>query len=113
VSGEEKRVYRRFATAITVELSGPGGLQTCVSDDVSLGGCQVTVLMPLRQGEALRVRLRSERTHLEPAGAATVAWASREPPYQAGLRFSDPLIEAAVPFFQAVVGPARFLNGVR
>ena len=38
---------------------------------------------------------------------ASVAWASRDPPYRIGLQFSEPLSEQAVGFIHGIFGPVR------
>ena len=106
----DQRRYVRFKTPVTVELSGAGGFQTCLTDDLGAGGCRVTVVMPLQTGTAVRVRLRSDRGGQEASGTATVAWSSRNPPYQVGLAFSTLLVEGMVPFLRALIGPARLLT---
>jgi PilZ domain len=107
MSVPEKRRYQRYAFAFAAEVSSGGSVQTCEGIDIGAGGCRLTVLFPLSAGQPVRVRLRSERISLEPAGQATVAWASREPPYRVGLRFSDPLAEQTVGFIHGVLGPVR------
>ena len=103
----EQRRYQRYAMPFAVELSAGGLIQTCEGQDLGAGGCRAVVLFPLQREQVVRVRLRSERTVQEPAGQATVAWSTREPPYRVGLRFSDPLAEQAVRFIHAILGPVR------
>jgi hypothetical protein len=107
VSTAEPRRYVRFEVAFTVELSAGGQLLVCEGTDIGAGGCCATVLFPLQRGQPVRVRLRSDRVFLEPTGQATVAWASRTPPYKVGLAFGDELAAAAVPFLHGLLGPVR------
>ncbi len=102
---EEPRRYRRFGVDHVAELSSHGKLMVCPGREIGVGGCSVTVLFPLQRGEQVFVRLRSAHSGSEPAGMASVAWASRNPPYRAGLAFSNPMAERVVPFLTAAVGP--------
>lgn len=103
----EPRRYRRFPVQFTAEVSAGSQLMVCEGTDIGAGGCCATVLFPLQRGQEVRVRLRSDRVFVEPAGQATVAWTSRQPPYKVGLSFSAPLAEAAVPFLQGLLGPVK------
>jgi len=85
-------------------------METCETDDIGQGGCRLEVMFPLQKGDLVRVRLRSDRTTSEPGGAATVAWATRDPPYRVGLRFSDPLMEQMPGFLRALLGPVPLLT---
>jgi hypothetical protein len=107
----EPRRYRRFPVQFTAEISGGAQLMVCEASDIGAGGCCATVLFPLQRGQEVRVRLRSDRVFVEPAGAATVAWTSRTPPYKVGLAFSPALAEAAVPFLQGLLGPVKLTTG--
>jgi PilZ domain len=106
----DPRQYRRYPVRVAAEVGANGRVQVCETVDVSAGGCQVGVLFPLQRGEPVRVRLRAERVSEEPSGAATVVWATREPPYLAGLRFSAPLVEQAGPFLRRLLGPVPLLT---
>jgi len=107
VAPPEQRRYQRYAMPFTLEISSGGSIQTCEGQDLGAGGCRALVLFPLQRDQVVRVRLRCDRTTQEPAGQATVAWATREPPYRVGLCFSDPLAEQAVRFIHGVLGPVR------
>jgi hypothetical protein len=103
----DERKYVRYELRFAVELSSGGQLQTCQGEDIGAGGCRAVVLFPLQRGQAVRLRLRSERTPLEVSGMASVAWISRDPPYRVGLQFSGPLSEQAVGFIHGIFGPVR------
>ena len=107
----DPRKYVRYDLRFGVELSAGGILQTCEAQDIGAGGCRLVSMFPLQRGQAVRVRLRSERTVLQVSGQATVAWASRVPPYEIGLQFSEPLAEEAVRFIHAIFGPVRLTKG--
>ncbi len=107
----EERRYVRYETHFTVELSAGGRLQSCQGEDLGAGGCRLVVLHPMQRDQIVRVRLRSDRIPLEVSGQATVAWMGRDPPYRAGLRFSDELAEKAVTFIHALLGPVRLTKG--
>jgi hypothetical protein len=111
VPTDEPRRYHRFTVGFTAEISAGGQLMTCAGEDIGAGGCKAVVLFPLQRGQAVRVRLRSDRLALEPSGQATVAWTSRDPPYRVGLAFSDALAEAVVPFIHGMLGPVRLTTG--
>jgi len=107
VSQPDPRKYVRHEVRFAVELSAGGQLQACQGEDIGAGGCRAVVLFPLQRGQAVRLRLRSERTPLEASGTATVAWTSRDPPYRVGLQFSEPLSEQAIRFIHGMLGPVR------
>jgi hypothetical protein len=107
VTQVDERRYVRYDIRFSVELSSGGQLQACQGEDIGAGGCRAVVLFPLQRGQAVRLRLRSDRTPLEVSGMAAVAWISRSPPYQVGLQFSDPLAEQAVKFIHGMLGPVR------
>lgn len=107
MSTVDERRYIRYELRFTVELSAGGSVQTCEGEDLGAGGCRANVLFPLQRGQAVRLRLRSDRQPLEVSGPATVAWTSRDPPYKVGLQFSDALAEQAVKFIHGLLGPVR------
>lgn len=111
MSTDEPRRYHRYPCSFTAELSAGGQLMICEGEDLGAGGCKVVLLFPLQRGQAVRVRLRSSQLRLEPSGQASVAWISRDPPYRAGLAFSEALTEAAVPFLHGLLGPVRLTTG--
>ncbi len=110
MSVPDPRHHRRYPVRITVEIGTGGRIETTETEDLSQGGCRVGVLFPLRLGDAVRVRLRSPHLSAEPSGAATVAWATREPPYRVGLQFSAPLAEQLPSFLRALIGPVALLT---
>jgi hypothetical protein len=103
----DPRRYVRYDIRFTVQLSSGGQVQSCQGEDIGAGGCRAVVLFPLQRGQGVRLRLRSEQTPIEVSGQATVAWVSRDPPYRAGLQFSDDLAEQSVKFIHALLGPVR------
>ncbi len=107
----DPRKYVRYDLRFGVELSAGGLLQSCEGEDIGAGGCRLVSMFPLQRGQAVRVRLRSERTPVEISGQATVAWTSQVPPYRTGLQFSEPLVEGAVRFIHAIFGPVRLTKG--
>jgi len=106
----EPRRYRRYQAAFAVELSAQGQLQTCQADDLGAGGCRVQLLMPVPRGTMVRVRLRSEGVPFEVAGMATIAWSTRDPPYRAGLAFTEHMLEDATRFMTAMLGPVAVVS---
>jgi hypothetical protein len=112
VSSPAARVPRqhvRHEIRLAVELSTGGRLLACETDDASAGGCRIQTLFPLHRGDLVRIRLRAHGLPFEAGGSATVAWATREPPYRAGLQFSAPLSEQLTAFLVELLGP-RFLS---
>ena len=107
---EDPRKYRRYEATFAVELSSQGQLQVCQADDLGAGGCRVQLLFPIGRGSMVRVRLRSDRVDFEAAGTATVAWSTRDPPYQAGLAFSEHMLDEAARFMTALLGPVAVLT---
>ncbi len=110
VTPSDPRVYRRYAIRIPLELGAGGRLETLETEDVSQGGCRVVVMFPLRKGELVRVRLRSPQLEVEPSGAAVVAWTTRDPPYRAGLRFSEELAAQMPSYLRTLLGPVPLLT---
>jgi hypothetical protein len=106
----DARKHPRYAAACSVDVLAHSGMQRCETEDLSAGGCRVVTVFPLSRGD-VRVRLRSPRIPFEVSGAATVVWASREPPYRAGIRFTPALIPEAARFLHALLGPVRLVNG--
>jgi len=109
VSADPRR-YVRFRIRIAAELGAGGRLESLETEDVSQGGCRVVVMFPLQRGEQVRIRFRADARAQEPSGSATVAWATRDPPYRVGLRFAEPLIEQMPGFLRAVLGPVQLLT---
>lgn len=108
----DPRRYRRYKVRVPVELGAAGRIHVLETEDVSQGGCRLGVMFPLQAGELVRVRLRADRLglHAEPSGGAIVAWATKDPPYRVGLKFSEPL-EAQMPaFLRALLGPVQLLT---
>ena len=110
VSGDDPRRHRRHKIRIAIELGARGRLEGCVTEDVSLGGCQVGVLFSLQQGELVPVRFRSHRLADQPGGATTVAWATREPPHRVGLKLSGSPNEQMLSFLRSLLGPVQLLT---
>ena len=102
---EDPRRYRRYETTFAVEVSAQGLMQACQADDLGAGGCRVQLLFPMTRGAMVRVRLRSDGVDFEAAGSAVVAWSTRDPPYRAGLAFSEHMLEDATRFMHALLGP--------
>jgi hypothetical protein len=107
---EDPRRYRRYEARFAVEVSSQGRMQVCEADDLGAGGCRVQLLFPVSRGQIVRVRLRSDRVAFEAAGSATIAWSMRDPPYQAGLAFSEHMLQDATRFLQALLGPVTVLS---
>lgn len=113
VKTSDPRVYRRYNARLPVELGAGGRLQTLETEDLSQGGCRIVATFPLRKGDLVQVRLRAPQLPEEPSGAATVVWASREPPYRAGLQFSEALAAQLPSYLRAVLGPVPLLTRER
>lgn len=108
----DPRRYRRYKIRLPVELGAGGRIHVLETEDVSQGGCRVGVIFPLQAGELVRVRLRAGRMGLdaEPSGGATVAWATKNPPYRVGLKFSEQLEVQMPAFLRALLGPVQLLT---
>ena len=102
---EDPRRYRRYEATFAVEVSAQGRVQVCQADDLGAGGCRVQLLFPMTRGALVRVRLRSVGVGFEAAGSALVAWSTRDPPYRAGLAFSEHMLEDAKRFMLELLGP--------
>ena len=106
----DPRRYRRYKVRVPIELGAAGRIHVLETEDVSQGGCRVVVMFPLRRGELVRIRFRVPAAQQEPSGPATVAWATRDPPYRVGLRFADPLVEQMPALLRALLGPVQLLT---
>jgi hypothetical protein len=106
----DPRRYVRYKVRVSAELGAGGRMQTLETDDVSLGGCRLVVLFPMQRGDLVRIRFRASGLSQEPSGSATVAWATRDPPYRVGLHFADPLTEQMTAFLRALLGPVQLLT---
>lgn len=104
MTGKERRRYVRFQVPVKILVRGSGLDETCLSAEVGLGGCGVTLSRSLPEGTLLQVELRSTRLPQFVAGTAQVAWTSPAMPWRTGLSFSPALVEAMGPFLRALVG---------
>jgi hypothetical protein len=109
VSADPRR-FRRYQVRVPAELSAGGRMQALETEDLSQGGCRVVVMFPLQRGELVRIRLRAPGLSLEPSGSATVAWATRDPPYRVGLMFGEPLVEQLPAFLRSLLGSVQLLT---
>jgi len=106
----EPRRFRRYEATFTVELTVQGRLQVCQADELGAGGCRIQLLAPLPRGTSARVRLRSDHVAFEVAGPAIIAWSIGEPPYRAGLAFTEHMLEDATRFMTALLGPVAVVG---
>ena len=104
MTGKERRRYVRFRVPVKVLVRGSGLDETCLTAEVGLGGCGVTLSRRLPEGTLLQVELRSTRLTQSVAGTAQVAWTSPAAPWRTGLSFSPALVEVMGPFLRALVG---------
>jgi len=106
VSGKERRRFVRFQVPVKIVVRGRGLEETCLSAEVGLGGCGVTLSRRLPEGALLHVELSSTRLPQPVSGTAQVAWTSEAAPWRTGLSFSAALVEAMGPFLRGLVGDA-------
>ena len=106
----DPRVYRRYPIRLPVELAAGGRVLTLETEDISQGGCGMVVGFLLQKGEQVRVRMFAPQLPSEPSGTATVAWASRQPPFRVGLQFSAELAAQVAPYLRALLGPVPLLT---
>lgn len=104
---KERRRYTRFQVPVKIVVKGRGLEETCLTDQVGMGGCGITLSRRLSEGTLLQVELSSTRLADSLAGTAQVVWASAQAPWHTGLSFSAPLVEAMGPFLRTLVGTAR------
>lgn len=107
----ERRRYARFQIPVKVVVRGRGLEETCLTAQIGMGGCSITLSRPLPEGTQLAVELSSTRVPQPLAGTAQVAWVAPTAPWQTGLSFSPPLVEAMGAFLRALVGSARLAPG--
>ncbi len=104
---KERRRYARFQVPVKIVVRGRGLQETCLTDQVGMGGCGVTLSRRLPEGTLVQVELSSVRLTEPLSGTAQVVWSSAEAPWHTGLSFSAPLVEAMGPFLRTLVGTAR------
>ena len=104
---KERRRYTRFQVPVKIVVKGRGLEETCLTDQVGMGGCGITLSRRLGEGTLLQVELSSTRLPDSLTGTAQVVWAAPEAPWRTGLSFSAPLVEAMGPFLRKLVGTAR------
>jgi hypothetical protein len=109
-SPRERRRYVRFQVPVKVTVKGRGLDETCLTQEVGLGGCRITLSRSLPEGTLLHVEVSSTRHAETLSGGAQVAWMERQAPWQCGLEFSPALVEAMGPFLRALVGEAALLT---
>ncbi len=110
---KERRRYARFQVPVKIVVKGRGLQETCLTDQIGMGGCGITLSRRLPEGTLLQVELSSVRLADSLSGTAQVVWASAEAPWHTGLSFSAPLVEAMGPFLRTLVGPARLAADAR
>ncbi len=110
---KERRRYARFQVPIKILVKGRGLQETCLTDQIGMGGCGITLSRRLSEGTLLQVELSSVRLADSLSGTAQVVWASAEAPWHTGLSFSAPLVEAMGPFLRTLVGTARLTTDAR
>ncbi len=106
MSGNERRRYSRFQVPVKIVVRGRGLEETCLTAEVGLGGCGITLSRQLPEGALVHVELSSTRLPHGLTGTAQVAWTSAAAPWRTGLSFSAALVEAMGPFLRALVGDA-------
>ncbi len=107
MADRERRRFERFQIPLKILVKGRDLDETCLTDQVGLGGCRVTLSRRVPQGTLLQVELCSPRLAGSLSGTATVAWTSDAAPFHTGLSFSASLVEAMRTFLPPLVGGAR------
>ncbi len=106
-AGSERRRYVRFQVPVKVAVKGRGMDETCLTVEVGMGGCRLTLSRHLPEGTLVHVDVSSTRHPETLSGSAQVVWTTRQAPWQIGLEFSPTLVEAMGPFLRALVGTNR------
>ncbi len=101
---KERRRYVRFQVPVKVVLKGRGMNETCLTAEVGMGGCRITLSRPLPEGTLVHVDVSSTRHPETLSGSAQVVWIARQAPWHCGLEFAPVLVEAMGPFLRALVG---------
>jgi len=107
---KERRRYTRFQIPLKIVVKGRGMQETCLTDQVGMGGCGLTLSRRLAEGTLLQVELSSTRLPDSLSGTAQIVWASSQAPWHTGLSFSAGLVEAMGPFLRTLVGTARLTS---
>ncbi len=113
MADRERRRYTRFQVPVKISVKGRGLEEVCLTNEVGMGGCGITLSRQLPEGALLQVELSSARVADSLSGTAQIVWASPEAPWRTGLSFSAPLVEAMGPFLRALVGSARLTSDER
>jgi hypothetical protein len=106
LTDQERRRYVRFTLPVQVAVKGRGLSESCLAEQLGMGGCMITLSRQLPEGAQLLVELSADGPAQPVGGAAQVAWTSPAAPWRTGLSFSAPLVEAMGPFLRGLVGAA-------
>ncbi len=106
----ERRRYARFQVPVKIAVRGRGLEEVCLTNEVGLGGCGITLSRRLPEGTLLQVELSSARVPEALSGTAQVVWTSEGAPWRTGLSFSHSLVEGMGAFLRALVGSAHLTN---
>ncbi len=109
-SAKERRRYVRFQVPLKVLVKGRGLEETCITAEVGMGGCRVTLSRQLPEGTLLHVDISSTRLPERLSGGAQIVWVASQAPWHCGLEFSPSLVEAMGPFLRALVGESPLLT---
>jgi hypothetical protein len=100
----------RFQVPVKVAVKGRGLDETCLTVEVGMGGCRITLSRHLPEGTLLHVDVSSTRLPSSLSGGAQIVWIHDEAPWHCGLEFSPSLVEAMGPFLRALVGNGPLLT---
>lgn len=109
-SARERRRYVRFQVPVKIGVKGRGLDETCLTAEVGLGGCRITLSRHLPEGTLLHVDVSSTRHPDSLSGGAQIVWIAPEAPWHCGLEFAPSLVEAMGPFLRALVGNGPLLT---
>lgn len=109
-SASERRRYVRFQVPVKIAVKGRGLDETCLTVEVGMGGCGITLSRHLPEGTLLHVDVSSTRLPGSLSGGAQIAWIHEQAPWHCGLEFSPSLVEAMGPFLRALVGNGPLLT---
>lgn len=104
----------RLAAHCTVRVGFGAGAWQAETEDVGATGCRFVAKLPLRRGEAVRLRLQFEGVPFALEVAGSVAWCARKAPWRTGVAFARGQEQVVERFVRAVAvaAPALALQAV-
>ncbi|MFT3913476.1 MAG: PilZ domain-containing protein [Anaeromyxobacteraceae bacterium] len=88
-----------------------GGFWGSPTYDLGSSGCQIVTAEPLPLGSELTLELKEDRVRSPVTVTGKVVWVSDRAPWHTGLAFTPASVDAAKPFFRAILEAYPGLGG--